>query len=145
MNAGEHRPWPKQTILIVAVVVVVGLIAMSFFLFSPSSSNCDALSCDSLVVRFTMTATRASNGSVLFAGVITNDGRPCHRDENPGQRNRFWRELDDHFHTRIPFPRCAPGIWGLGHLPGQSRGWSCPCLACGLSVFQVPSRGETAH
>jgi hypothetical protein len=75
MNAGEHRPWPKQTILIVAVVAVVGIVAMSVFLFSPSSSNCDALSCDSLVIRFTMTATRASNGSVLFAGVITNDGR----------------------------------------------------------------------
>lgn len=27
------------------------------------------------IVSFTMTATRTSNGSVLFAGVITNDGR----------------------------------------------------------------------
>jgi hypothetical protein len=75
MNSGEHKPRSKQAILIVAVVVVVGLIAVSVFLFSSSSSNCNALSCDSLVVTFTVTATRASNGSVLFAGVITNDGR----------------------------------------------------------------------
>ena len=40
-----------------------------------STSNCDALSCDSLSVSFQMSAARASNGSILFAGVITNNGR----------------------------------------------------------------------
>jgi hypothetical protein len=77
MDASEHRPRTNKTILIVGVLVVASLIAVSVFLFSSSPSNlpCDALYCDSLVVRFNMTATRASNGSLLFDGVITNDGR----------------------------------------------------------------------
>jgi hypothetical protein len=40
-----------------------------------SSSDCLALSCDSLSVSFQMTATIASNRSILFSGAITNNGR----------------------------------------------------------------------
>jgi DNA-binding HxlR family transcriptional regulator len=42
-----------------------------------SSSTCFSwgFQCESLVVNFQMTATIAPNGSILFAGVVTNNGR----------------------------------------------------------------------
>jgi hypothetical protein len=60
---------------IIALIAVLGLAASITYAFPSNPPSCYALSCDSLVVSFQMTATRASNGTILFSGVITNHGR----------------------------------------------------------------------
>jgi len=67
---------PRGKLAIFAGFAVAAALALAAFaVYAFPSPNCDAPSCDSLSVSFQMTATRTPNGSVLFAGVITNNGR----------------------------------------------------------------------
>jgi hypothetical protein len=70
-------------LLAIFVISTIGFASLAFYeatnrtpaTVTTSSPYCLALSCDSLSVGFQMTAAIASNGSILFAGVITNNGR----------------------------------------------------------------------
>ena len=72
----------SRPLLAIFVILTVAFASLSFYqaisrtpTTISSSPDCLAISCDSLSVGFQMTATIASNGSILFAGVITDNGR----------------------------------------------------------------------
>jgi hypothetical protein len=74
--------------------------------------------------------------------------RPCNRDENLGEWDRFscWRGvLDNHLLARVPVAGSAARSWELSYFSRASRGRSSSGLACCVSIVPMLGGRQTTH